>query len=117
VYDGDISVVQIATCKANQEKVIIKSFKRDKLVNRVDLQNKVGGRERLSQGGGAARPAAGQGAIGKQWRLQHDRLQVSGGPSTDVPAGLTHCAGVNRPTPPAAHSLVAWQLVCLVCCR
>lgn len=42
VYDGDISVVQIATCKANSEKVIIKSFKRDKLVNRVDLQNKVG---------------------------------------------------------------------------
>lgn len=43
VYDGDISVVQIATCKANSERVIIKSFKRDKLVNRVDLQNKVGG--------------------------------------------------------------------------
>lgn len=42
VYDGDISVVQIATCKANSEKVIIKSFKRDKLVHRVDLQNKVG---------------------------------------------------------------------------
>jgi hypothetical protein len=41
VYDGDISVVQIATCKANSEKVIIKSFKRDKLVHRVDLQNKV----------------------------------------------------------------------------
>jgi hypothetical protein len=42
VYDGDISVVQIATCKANSERVIIKTFKRDKLVNRMDLQNKVG---------------------------------------------------------------------------
>lgn len=41
VYDGDISVVQIATCKANSERVIIKSFKRDKLANRMDLQNKV----------------------------------------------------------------------------
>jgi hypothetical protein len=41
VYDGDISVVQIATSKANRERVIIKSFKRDKLENRVDLQNKV----------------------------------------------------------------------------
>lgn len=53
VYDGDISVVQIATCKANSEKVIIKSFKRDKLVNRVDLQNKVGERG----GGAASQPA------------------------------------------------------------
>jgi hypothetical protein len=41
VYDGDISVVQIATCRANSERVIIKTFKRDKLANRVDLQNKV----------------------------------------------------------------------------
>lgn len=50
VYDGDISVVQIATCKANSEKVIIKSFKRDKLQDRVDLQNKVGGGSSSSNG-------------------------------------------------------------------
>lgn len=41
VYEGDISVVQIATCKANSQKVIIKSFHREKLAQRVDLQNKV----------------------------------------------------------------------------
>eukprot|EP00775_Hariotina_reticulata_P008784 gene8784-8962_t len=41
LYDGDISSVQIATCKSNSEKVVIKSFKRAKLEPRVDLQHKV----------------------------------------------------------------------------
>jgi hypothetical protein len=42
LYDGDISSVQIATCKSNSEKVVVKAFKRDKLQHRVDLQHKVG---------------------------------------------------------------------------
>jgi aurora kinase len=41
LYDSDVSSVHIATHKANQEKTVIKMFKRDKLANRVDLQNKV----------------------------------------------------------------------------
>jgi hypothetical protein len=42
LYDGDISSVQIATCKSNSEKVVVKAFKRDKLQHRLDLQHKVG---------------------------------------------------------------------------
>lgn len=49
LYDGDISSVQIATCRANSEKVVIKAFKRDKLADRVDLQHKA------RQAGGSSR--------------------------------------------------------------
>jgi hypothetical protein len=41
LYEGDISSVHIATCRANQEKVVIKVFNRRCLEARVDLQNKV----------------------------------------------------------------------------
>jgi hypothetical protein len=41
LYDGDISSVQIATCRSNSEKVVVKAFKRDKLQHRLDLQHKV----------------------------------------------------------------------------
>lgn len=47
LYDSDVSSVHIATHKTNQEKAVIKLFKRDKLLNRVDLQNKVCMSERL----------------------------------------------------------------------
>jgi hypothetical protein len=43
LYDGDISSVQIATCRSNSEKVVVKAFKRDKLQHRLDLQHKVRG--------------------------------------------------------------------------
>eukprot|EP00878_Enallax_costatus_P016006 GHUV01016782.1.p1 GENE.GHUV01016782.1~~GHUV01016782.1.p1 ORF type:complete len:346 (+),score=64.24 GHUV01016782.1:534-1571(+) len=41
LYDSDVSSVHIATHRSNQEKTVIKMFKRPKLENRVDLQNKV----------------------------------------------------------------------------
>lgn len=50
LYDGDISSVHIATCRANGEKVVIKSFKREKLEARIDLQNKACGGCGISAG-------------------------------------------------------------------
>lgn len=41
LYDSDVSSVHIATHRMNQEKAVIKMFKRAKLADRVDLQNKV----------------------------------------------------------------------------
>lgn len=41
VYDGDVSCIQVAKCKLNDEKVVIKKFKKAKLMERPDLQHKV----------------------------------------------------------------------------
>lgn len=41
LYEGDLSSVLIATCRANSEKVVVKAFKRDALERRLDLQQKV----------------------------------------------------------------------------
>eukprot|EP00877_Chromochloris_zofingiensis_P005481 jgi/Chrzof1/14934/Cz09g21100.t1 len=41
VYDGDVSCIQVAKCKLNDEKVVIKKFKKAKLMERPDLQHKM----------------------------------------------------------------------------
>lgn len=98
LYDSDVSSVHIATHKANQEKTVIKMFKRDKLANRVDLQNKVcrtlvpihwSKRHDLNQLDGDKRPVSHGSLTAMQSVAESDQL-------ISEPSLACHCAQVKQ---------------------